>query len=177
MKKIIVLLGIVTAFSACDKDTNPPITYTPPAPVFRATISGTETILGDKITATSEQLVQGGPYMLRISAEKKITADSSTLVQFILEDFTRDGSTENKNITLSTNKPGYFIESNNKLHSTYIKYHFSQTGQLTINKIGADYINGNFQFTYFIFDQYGHKISEHHIQNGTFQNVKIKRIN
>ncbi|MBL0884430.1 MAG: hypothetical protein IBJ16_13985 [Chitinophagaceae bacterium] len=113
--------------------------------------------------------------MLRISAKKKINADSSTLIQFIVEDFTRDNITQSKTINLSTNQPAYFIEVNDKINSTRILYHFSQSGTLTLNKIGADYINGTFQFTYFTFDQYGAKTSEQPIQNGEFKNLRIKR--
>ncbi len=175
MKKIITLFILTGFLVACDKETNKPVAYTPPAPTFTATLSGNQVFTPDTIKVSSEQLVPNGPHMLRISAEKKINADSSILVQFILEDFTRDNYTQNKTVTLSTNRPAYFIEVNDKVNSTRIQYHYSQTGSLTLNKIGADYINGTFQFTYFTFDQYGAKKSEHPIQNGEFKHLKIIR--
>jgi hypothetical protein len=175
MKKILILFSFVSLLVACDKDPIAPSPYTPPAPSFKATIAGNQAFIPDTIIVTSEQLVQGGPFMLRISAEKKINADSSTLVQFIMEDFTRDNYTESKTVTLNTNKPAYFIEVNDKVNSTHIQYHFSQSGSLTLNKIGADYLNGTFQFTYFTFNQYGAKTGEFPIQNGEFKNLKIKR--
>jgi hypothetical protein len=175
MKKIIALLSIAGFLVACEKETTKPTPYTPPASSFKATIAGTQAFIPDTVIATSEQLVQGGPFMLRISAEKKINADSSTLIQFIIEDFTRDNYTENKTITLSTNRPAYFMEVKDKVNSTRIQYHFSQSGTLFLNKIGADYINGTFQFTYFTFDQYGAKTGEFPIQNGEFKYLKINR--
>lgn len=175
MKKIITLFILAGLLVACDKKANKPIAYMPPAPTFTATLSGNQAFTPDTIKVSSEQLVPGGPYMLRISAEKKINADSSIIVQFILEDFTRDNYTQNKIVALSTTRPAYFIEVNDKVNSTRIQYHYSQNGSLTLNKIGADYINGTFQFTYFTFDQYGAKKGEYPIQNGEFKYLKIKR--
>ncbi len=175
MKKIIAFLSLVVILTACEKETNKPTPYTPPAPSFKATFASNQPFIPDTIIATSEQLVQGGPYMLRISAQKKINEDSSIQIQFIIEDFTKDNSTESKTISLSTNRPAYFLEVNDKVNSTRILYHFSQNGTLAVNKIGADYINGTFQFTYFTFDRYGAKIGEHPIQNGEFSFLKINR--
>lgn len=175
MKKIITLLSFLGFLAACEKETHKPIPYTPPTPSFKATLAGNQTFIPDTIIVSSEQLVQGGPYMLRISAEKKINTDSSILIQFVIEDFTRDNNTESKTISLSTGRPAYFLEVNDKVNSTRILYHFSQNGTITLNKIGADYINGTFQFTYFTFDRYGSKIAEYTIQNGEFKNLRIKR--
>lgn len=175
MKKIITLLSFVGFLAACEKETNKPAPYTIPPPSFKATLDGNQAFIPDSIIVSSEQLVQGGPYMLRISAQKKINADSTIIVFFIVEDFTKDNITQSKTINLNTNKPAYFMEVNDKVNSTRILYHFSQSGTLALNKIGADYINGTFQFTYFTFDKYGAKIGEHPIQNGEFKNLKIKR--
>lgn len=175
MKKIIAFLSLVVFLIACEKETNKPTPYTPPAPSFKATLVGNQAFLPDTVIVSSEQLVQGGPYMLRISAEKKINTDSSIIVFFIIEDFTKDNNTESKTINLTTNRPAYFMEVNDKVNSTRILYHFSQSGTLALNKIGADYINGTFQFTYFTFDKYGAKIGEHPIQNGEFKNLRIRR--
>ncbi len=175
MKKIIAILSIAGFLVACEKETTKPTPYTPPTTSFKATLAGNQAFVPDTVIVTSEQLVQGGPYMLIIAAQKKINADSSTRIQFIIEDFTRDNATESKTISLSTNRPAYFLEINDKVNSTRIVHHFSQSGTLSLNKIGADYINGTFQFTYFTFDQYGSKIAEYPIQNGEFKNLRIKR--
>lgn len=175
MKKIIAILSIAGFLAACEKETTKPTPYTPPTASFKASLAGNQAFVPDTVMVTSEQLIQGGPFMLIISAQKKINADSSTRIQFITEDFTRDNATESKTISLSTSRPAYFLEINDKVNSTRIVHHFSQNGSLSLNKIGADYINGTFHFTYFTFDQYGTKIAEYPIQNGEFKNLRIKR--
>lgn len=175
MKKMIAFLSLVVFLVACEKETNKPTPYTPPAPSFKATLAGNQAFVPDTIIVTSEKLVPTGPYMLRISAEKKINADSSIIVSFITEDFTKTNIAQRKTITLSTNRPAYFMEVNDKVNSTRIQYHYSQSGTLVLDQIGADYLSGTFQFTYFTFDRYGAKIGEHPIQDGEFSFLKITR--
>lgn len=176
MRQILILIAVSFAIVSCQKETTKPA-YAIPPPTFKASIDGAEKTFEENITVTSEKIVEGGNHLLRIAAERKINNDSSTLIHFMVNDFTRNNTGVTKTFPLTTNFQGHFIEWNEK--STYIrgKYHFFQSGQLVIEQIGADYISGSFHFTYFTFDHLGNKTGEHQVQGGKFNYLKIKRIN
>ncbi|TDO25695.1 hypothetical protein [Sediminibacterium goheungense] len=176
MRQLLVFITLSFALLSCTKESEKPV-YTVPDPIFKATVSGIEVGFENKITVTSEKIVEGGKHLLRISAERKLSNDSSTLIQFMVEDFTRNNTGGSKTFPLTTNFPGHFIEWKETTNSTHGKYHFFQSGQLVIEQIGADYISGSFQFTYFTFDQQANKTGEYPIQGGRFSHLKIKRIN
>lgn len=175
MKRLILLGSLYGLLSACQKDPDLPVSFTPPPAVFKATLSNTETLFTNKIIVTSEKIAPAGNYRLTIIGEKTITADSSIRILFMVDDFTRDGVTDTKTYPLTTNFYGNFIEWKDRPNSTQGKYHFFQTGKLVIHKIGADYISGSFEFTYFTYDRYGQKLNEYTFKEGVFQNLKIKR--
>lgn len=171
MKRIISIISAVVLFVSCTKEETTPLAS------FKATVTGTEQQFIDNIAVQSERMTQGGNPILRILASRKISADSSTQIRFSVEDFTSTTSLETRTYTLNTNFVGNFVEWKDTPSSTHGKYHYFQSGQLTITKVGTDYINGVFQFTYFTFDTYGSKTGEYTVNAGEFKNLKIKRIN
>lgn len=175
MKQLTRICVALFLLTACQKDE---ITSIPsPLPVsFTASVAGSEKSFSNQISCKSERLVQGGNYLLNIIGEHKVTDDSSIQVRFTVLDFTRDGITEEKNYTLSANFTGNFIEWKNQPNSTHGKFHFFQSGQLKITKIGADYVKGQFQFVYFTFDNQGNKTGEYTVNGGEFKNLRINRI-
>lgn len=177
MKKIISILSAIVLLVGCTKDEVKQTPFPPLVASFKANVAGTEQQFIDQISIQSEPLVQGGKQMLRIQGTRKISTDSSTQIRFNVEDFTSTTSLETMTYPLNTNFFGNFIEWRDSPNSTQGKYHFFQSGQLTITKIGADYISGVFQFTYFTFDHYGNKTGEYAVSSGEFNNLKIKRIN
>lgn len=176
MKKIISILSAVVLLVSCDKDEIAPTPFPPLVASFKANVTGTEQQFVDRISVQSERLVQGGKPMLRIMGTRKISADSSNQILFSVEDFTSTTSLETMTYPLNTSFYGNFIEWRDSPNSTQGKYHFFQTGQLTITRIGADYVSGVFQFTYFTFDHYGNKTGEYTVNSGEFKNLKIKRV-
>ncbi len=176
MKQFASICVLLVLFIACKKeDTIPSST---PLPVsFKAIVSGSEKTFTDQLICKSERVVEGGNHLLSILGSHKINADSFTQVRFTVLDFTRDGITEEKNFALNTNFTGHFVEWKDQVNSTHGKYHFFQSGQLKITKIGADYVSGQFQFTYFTFDHLGNKTGEYTVTDGEFKNLKINRLN
>jgi len=176
MKTLISIVAFSLLFVACKKEDVPPVPT--PLPVsFKASVAGTEKNFNDQIICRSERMVAGGNHLLNILGNHKISADSFTQVRFTVLDFTRDGITESKTFALNSNFTGNFIEWKDQPNSTHGKFHFFQSGQLKIIKTGTDYVSGEFQFTYFTFDQYGNKTGEYNITNGEFKNLKINRVN
>jgi|GEM_PF-1019399 len=161
---------------SCFKKDGKPDPYVPPTPAFRANIAGTLVEFNDKIIVSSKKSDTANKYMLTILAEKKISVDSTIIIRFTVEDFTRPGSFESKSFPLNTNFPGNLIEWMFSPTVSAGRYHFFQNGTLDVVQIGADYINGRFQFTYFLYDEYGQKLSEQMISNGFFENLFIKRM-
>ena len=176
MKSLLGITALLFLFVACKKEDIVPVPT--PLPVsFKASVAGSEKNFNDQIICKSERVVEGGNHLLSILGSHKISSDSFTQIRFTVLDFTRDGITENKTFALNSNFTGHFVEWKDQPNSTQGKYHFFQSGQLKITKIGADYVSGEFQFTYFIFDQYGNKTGEHSFTNGAFKNLKINRVN
>ena len=177
MKKVISILSAIVLVIGCTKDEIKPTPFPPLVASFKANVAGTEQQFIDKLSIRSERVSQGGNPRLIILGTRKISADSSTQIFFSVEDFTSTTTQETMTYPLNTNFYGNFIEWKDTPNSTHGKYHFFQTGQLTITKIGADYISGVFQFTYFTFDRYGNKTGEYTVNSGEFNNLKVKRIN
>lgn len=176
MKRIVSIFFLFLLFIACEKKDIVPVSS--PLPIgFKASVSGTEKTFTDNIICKSERVAEGGNHLLSISGSHTINADSTTQIRFTVLDFTRDGITEEKTFALNNNFTGHFVEWKELPNSTYGKYHFFQGGQLKLTKIGADYISGVFQFTYYTFDHYGNKTGEYTVSDGEFKNLKINRVN
>lgn len=176
MKQLVGICALLVLLVACKKEDTPPTTTVLPVS-FKASVSGNEQLFTDQVICKSERVTEGGNHLLTIIGNHKISVDSFTQVRFTVLDFTRDGITEDKTFALTTNFTGHFVEWKDQPNSTHGKYHFFQGGQLKITKIGADYVSGQFQFTYYTFDHYGTKTGEYMVTNGEFKNLRINRIN
>ena len=115
-----------------------------------------------------------GTYDLKIIGENRINNDSSVLIRFIIPDFTLAGASST-NHTLNTLFNGNFIEWETAPGSVKGKYHYFQSGQLSVQQDANKYLKGNFSFTYFIFDTWGNKTGEVVVTNGIFSDVIVER--
>ena len=142
-------------------------------PSFTASVNGTKVEFMSPVTAESIKN-SNGTYDLKIVGENRINNDSSVLIRFIIPDFTLSGITSS-NHTLNTNFNGHFIEWKSVPASTQGKYHYFQSGQLSVQQDANKYLKGSFSFTYFLFDSQGNKTGEVQVANGTFSDVIIER--
>jgi hypothetical protein len=142
-------------------------------PSFTASVNGTKVEFMSPVTAQSIKN-SNGTYDLRIVGENRINNDSSVLISFTMPDFTLS-STASVNHTLNTAFKGNFTEVKSVPGSTHGKYHFFQSGQLSVQQDANQYLKGSFSFTYFLFDSLGNKTGEVLVTNGTFSDVIIER--
>jgi hypothetical protein len=172
MKKMFTTLSLgIILFTSCSKDETdvPQLT-----PNFTASVSGQSYSFEEPILAASNKQSDGS-YELAILGERKITADSSTQIRFVIPDFRKSGLTQ-QTIHLSTNYPlSGFIEYIKTAGSLKGAFNFYQSGQLQITSHNGEYIDGTFSFTYFKFDKYANKIGEVTVTNGSFANVKVQQ--
>jgi hypothetical protein len=170
MKQYLLLLLMASILVSCQKESK---TRQLNFPNFTASVNGTKVEFMSPVTAQSIKN-SNGTYDLKIVGENRITIDSSVLIQFIIPDFTLSGTTSS-NHTLSTSFNGNFIEWKSVPVSTQGKYHYFQSGQLSVQQDENKYLKGNFSFTYFLFDSLGNKTGEVQVANGSFSDVIIER--
>jgi hypothetical protein len=170
MKQFLFFLPVVFFFGACQKE-NPirQLSF----PNFTATVNGTKVEFMSPVTAQSVKN-SNGTYDLQIIGENRINNDSSVLIRFVIPDFTLNGATASNHV-LNTNFNGNFIEWKSVPASTQGKYHFFQSGQLSVQQDANKYLKGSFNFTYFLFDRQGNKTGEVAVTNGSFSDVIIER--
>jgi hypothetical protein len=170
MKQSLLLLLMASMLGSCQKESKiKQISF----PSFTASVNGTKVEFMSPVTAESITN-SNGTYDLKIVGENRITNDSSTLIRFILPDFTMLG-VRSANYVLNPGFNGNFIEWKSVPVSTQGKYHYFQSGQLSVEQDANKYLKGSFSFTYFLFDRQGNKTGEVQVANGSFSDVIIER--
>lgn len=171
MNRYMLLIACSFMFIACTRND-----VTPQNPSnFAATLDGTDRAFVDFISVISEVSPITGDMYLTIQAERGISNDSSNQIKFAVPDFTREANTGQRTYTLNPTFTGNFIEWKNLPAGPKDRTHQFQSGQLTIQQVSKNVINGQFNFVYHTFDANGQKIGEHYVTNGRFNNLTITR--
>lgn len=171
MNRLVLLIACSFLMFSCTQDDVPQETPSN----FAATLDGTDRAFVDFISAISEVSPISGDMYLTIQAERGISPDSSNQIKFAVPDFTREANTGQRTYNLSPTFTGNFIEWKNLPAGPKDRTHQFQSGQLTIQQVSKNVVNGQFNFVYHTFDANGQKIGEHHVTNGRFTNLTITR--
>jgi hypothetical protein len=175
MKKSSALTLVVASLyiTACNSSSADQPFPSLPAATFKATFDGTEKTFE---IANAYSNVNNGIYEITIIGEKKITQDSSVTVKFTIPDFTKTNSTTfSKSLGGPSVFQNVFVESKTSQGGSQAWIHPYQSGKLDVMFHDKDFLDGTFNFVYFLFDKYVNKVGEVNVTQGHFTNVKIIR--